>query len=231
MSRPRKQLLLKLGVFLLLGAIVNVAVGMIFVQLNGGRTLPKINSADFTNHRSPTAEEDRWTCENMLPLIAKILGETPTCGTRTAHESLRIGWRRTGIEQEYFLPSRRGSKSSITVAGNSIPAVNAGKYSVSMSKRVDCGWPSYSVRVDLVLATTTGQPFRYEEFRPIWPGFAINTIFYAAMLWLLWFAPGKIKRFIRVHRGRCPACGFIIAPGTAAASGGPCSECGHLLTR
>jgi hypothetical protein len=51
------------------------------------------------------------------------------------------------------------------------------------------------------------------------------------MLWLLWIAPGKINRFIRVHRGRCPACGYIIAPGTAAASpggGGPCSECGHV---
>jgi hypothetical protein len=96
-----------------------------------------------------------------------------------------------------------------------------------MSKRVDCGWPSYSVGVDLVLATTTGQPFRYEEFRPLWPGFAINTIFYAAMLWLLWIAPGKIRRFIRVRGHRCPACGYQIdsAPGI----GPVCSECGAAL--
>jgi hypothetical protein len=60
--------------------------------------------------------------------------------------------------------------------------------------------------------------------RPIWPGFAINTIFYAAMLWLLWIALGKLKRFIRVHRGRCPACGYIIAPGV----GNKCSECGNV---
>jgi tRNA(Ile2) C34 agmatinyltransferase TiaS len=63
----------------------------------------------------------------------------------------------------------------------------------------------------------------------VFPGFAINTIFYAAMLWLLWIAPGKIRRFVRVHRGRCPACGYQIdsAPGI----GPRCSECGHLLTR
>jgi hypothetical protein len=75
---------------------------------------------------------------------------------------------------------------------------------------------------------------RVLPYRVIWPGFAINTVFYAAMLWLLWIArrtPGKIRRFIivrgRVSRGRCPACGYKIAPGTAAASpGGPCSECG-----
>jgi hypothetical protein len=66
--------------------------------------------------------------------------------------------------------------------------------------------------------------------KPIWPGFVINTIFCAALLWLLWIAPGKIRRFIRIRGHRCPACGFIIAPGTAAASGGPCSECGQPLT-
>jgi hypothetical protein len=55
------------------------------------------------------------------------------------------------------------------------------------------------------------------------PGFAINTIFYAAILWLLWLAPGRIRRFIRIRRGRCPSCGYVIAPGTCA--DGLCSEC------
>ena len=81
-----------------------------------------------------------------------------------------------------------------------------------------------------------GAEKRMIPMTPIWPGFAVNTIFYAAMLWLLWIArrtPGKIRRFVRVSRGRCPACGYIIAPGTAAASpgGGPCSECGAATPR
>jgi len=58
-------------------------------------------------------------------------------------------------------------------------------------------------------------------------GFAINTIFYAAMLVILFYGPGKVRRFVRVRRGRCPACGFIIAPGTCAS--GLCSECGATL--
>ena len=41
--------------------------------------------------------------------------------------------------------------------------------------------------------------------RPIWPGFAINTLFYAAILWLLIRGPFALRRFIRVKRGRCPA--------------------------
>jgi hypothetical protein len=60
---------------------------------------------------------------------------------------------------------------------------------------------------------------------PIWPGFAINTIFYAAILWLLWIAPGKVRRFIRIQRHRCPACGYEIAEGV----GPRCSECGAAL--
>jgi hypothetical protein len=61
--------------------------------------------------------------------------------------------------------------------------------------------------------------------RPIWPGFAINTIFYAALLWVLFYGPGKIRRLMRIRRGYCPACGYTIAPGV----GDKCSECGRVL--
>jgi hypothetical protein len=70
---------------------------------------------------------------------------------------------------------------------------------------------------------------RYLPLRPLWPGFAINTIFYAVILALLFYGPGRVRRFVRVRRGRCPACGFIIAPGTCA--NGLCSECGATLPR
>jgi hypothetical protein len=61
---------------------------------------------------------------------------------------------------------------------------------------------------------------RLLPLRPMWPGFAINTIFYAAILWLLWITPGKIRRFIRIRRGRCPACAYPV--GTSPV----CTECG-----
>jgi hypothetical protein len=63
--------------------------------------------------------------------------------------------------------------------------------------------------------------------KPLWPGFAINLIFYAAILWLLWIAPGRIKRVIRIRGHRCPACGYQIAPGGGI--GPVCSECGAAL--
>jgi hypothetical protein len=62
-------------------------------------------------------------------------------------------------------------------------------------------------------------------YEPIWPGFAFNTIFYAAILWLLFFAPGALRRTIRRRRGLCPACAYPI--GTSPV----CTECGTSLLR
>ena len=58
---------------------------------------------------------------------------------------------------------------------------------------------------------------------PVWPGFAINTIFYAVILWVLFFVPGKVKRTLRRRRGLCPACAYPI--GTSEV----CTECGKQL--
>ncbi len=58
---------------------------------------------------------------------------------------------------------------------------------------------------------------------PIWPGFAVNTLFYAAVLWLLICGPFALRRFIRVKRGLCPACAYPRGESDV------CSECGKAL--
>ena len=68
---------------------------------------------------------------------------------------------------------------------------------------------------------------RVIPFTPIHPGFAINTIFYAAILWLLWAAPGAIRRLRRKQRGLCIHCGYDLrgAPPDSA----NCPECGAAV--
>ncbi len=58
--------------------------------------------------------------------------------------------------------------------------------------------------------------------RPIWPGFAVNSLFYAAILWLAIPGPFALRRLIRRRRGLCPACAYDLRHGEHEA----CPECG-----
>src|SRR5688572_23271212 len=61
-------------------------------------------------------------------------------------------------------------------------------------------------------------------YSPLWPGFAINTIFYAAMLYALFAVPGAGRRRLRNKRGQCASCGYSLR-GRGAVSD-RCPECG-----
>ena len=60
--------------------------------------------------------------------------------------------------------------------------------------------------------------------RLIWHGFLINILFYAALLWLPIRGPFALRRIIRRHRGLCPSCGY------PAGDSEVCSECGRPVT-
>jgi hypothetical protein len=66
---------------------------------------------------------------------------------------------------------------------------------------------------------------RLLPLRPIWPGFAINTIFYAAILWLLIPGPFVFRRYIRRRRGLCPWCAYPMGEAEV------CTECGRPLPK
>ncbi len=60
---------------------------------------------------------------------------------------------------------------------------------------------------------------------PLWPGFAVNTLLYAAVLWSLSGGPFILRRLVRVQRGRCVKCGYPRGDTTV------CTECGAELPR
>ena len=72
----------------------------------------------------------------------------------------------------------------------------------------------------------TFPPERYLPLRPIWFGFAINTMLYSATAaggWMLIRAPFMIRRTIRRKHNQCPHCGYPI--GVCAT----CTECGRPI--
>jgi hypothetical protein len=213
--RRRKQLLLKLGVFLLLGVVVNVAVAW------GALWQMRSEFDPFT--------EETYDFRSAKPPLTWSLYRGSVCYMIEA--STNLDYARTDS------PIPKGSLLRST------PIQRDARFLYERG----WGWPAYSLRSlsqcgeteygDLrILEVKGGMNLPNEHFvfenpvlplRPIWPGFAINTIFYAAMLWLLWVAPGKIRRFIRIRGHRCPACGYQIAPGGGI--GPVCSECGAPL--
>ena len=72
----------------------------------------------------------------------------------------------------------------------------------------------------------TGELPLVVPLRPIWSGFAANTIFYAAILWLLCSSPFVVQRLIRRRRGHCIKCGYDLR-GTEHEV---CPECGSPLS-
>jgi len=66
---------------------------------------------------------------------------------------------------------------------------------------------------------------RYLPLKPMLPGFLINTLFYALLLWLLFAFPFTLRRRLRLRNNRCPHCNYPFGESPT------CSECGRDLSR
>jgi hypothetical protein len=116
----------------------------------------------------------------------------------------------------------------------------------TLELRVAAGWPMRSVqglvpagtpslgsraielypdgRAFCVARTMGGKQFvRALPYKPLVLGFAVNAAFYAAILGLLFAAPGRVRRRRRSKRGLCPKCAY------PAGASEVCTECGASL--
>jgi hypothetical protein len=206
-----RRFITRVVVFLLLGAIVNVAVAW-------GRTAFPWQPVDGLTEVAwdanwPTAVPLHW------PLKARRL-----TGTNFAWETVRFTARKFEADDSNDVTKTEAFYIDLHTVGWPAKSMMVEWWDefVLMGKplrktnRFD-GHPSTTVRqVGLPIATG----YLFLPLQPIWPGFAINTIFYSAILWLLFFAPGSVRRMIRRRRGLCPACAYPV--GTSEV----CTECG-----
>ena len=210
-----KLRLFKLVVFLLLGAIVNVAVAWAIVlwtpqepTVPGMAVLPKPIPwprpvpTDWPAPQRQTSGET-WGLSQLLtqalvqPLDAP---RSPGAVSGWGMSLFQAGWPCRCVEAQVAEVKRMG----VPVRTDFRPAVKLPE--------------------TLHFLRVREARYRVLPLRPIWLGFAINTLFYAAILWMLWLSPFVVRRVVRRKRGRCINCGYDLR-GTSEGGGG-CPECG-----
>ena len=223
--------LLIIAIFLLAGAVANVAVAwgcwlgsdrVPNAQLGAMQYLPDTQAMRIAEDLgfSPQISPDG------IPIV-DAYGMTVRCGFRTTLDLIQISQFDT-VEQTY---AQTVSDLSPQIAS----------FSHAVARRFQAGWPTQTMRGYEIAVTsdegdggTASLAFAVREGKPpfpllpIWPAFPVITLSYAVVLWLLIcgpFVPRRVIRAIRVRRGRCPKCAYPM--GTSPL----CSECGHTLPK
>ncbi len=227
-----KRRLLIIAIFLLLGAVVNVAVAwgcaLWTIRVPGGAGRYAISEIWDMVH--PTQADYHWLEES---------------GWKPRPEDDDFVWKAAsreisgfGLERKAFfhypdVKPRGGSFSVATFvirdrSGWPLRALQAEKWLL----QEDVQYPRYESRFAIAIVPVTYswngwiiKDDRLLAYLPIWPGFAVNTLFYATLLWLLIPGPFALRRLIRQRRGVCLACGYDLRHGEHKA----CPECGVTL--
>jgi hypothetical protein len=205
---------LRIFLFLLLGAIANVVVALVFATF-----------ADLDSARPRTS-----TITEVDEFLYLQWREQPGgCELRVVHADGRLA-KVTKIAIATIGPLTPSLKVPPTEVPGWITRVWRSMQADSEFQHVVVqawGWPAFAVasRPDLGHTTRLSGP-AYPHFQnnrrwqPLWPGFAINTAFYAGTLWLLFAAPFALRRRRRIKRGLCPACAYPVGDSAV------CTECG-----
>ena len=229
-----KRRLFKLVLFLVLGAIINVAVawgcGIFAVQVPGGAGRFTTWTVWETVH--PTRRDLEWL--NRSGWQPRPEDEDFTWKT-ASREISGFGLTRKGFfDDQTFKPGRSGRMNCSPLfvirdrTGWPFRCLQAEKWLVN-----DSSGRQYQTRYAVATVPVSYQwsAWRITDTRPlavlpIWPGFAINTIFYAVILWLLTLGPFTARRIIRRRRGLCINCGYDLRGAEHEA----CPECGVETT-
>ena len=230
-----KRRLTKLVVFVLLGAIVNVAVAW------GCALWLDIRKGMSTVYRGPDLHDRRsietlWVVRSSRPGALGL-----SAGRGTSHSSppnllkqrselLVPNWARAQLftwwsdgptqqnESYYGELDARGwpMLSFWSVPGFMLPDPKLPSTPPEGGFRLPMQWTTEHDRQYLRPSTL--------PYRPIWLGIALNTIFYVAIRWLRTIGQDTARRVNRRKRGQCIKCCYDLRghPG----GGGACPECG-----
>ena len=235
-----KHLITKVVLFLLLGAIVNVAVAWSSALWADAMAL-KYVSATKKGHTA--VDHPRWT-------VSIIQGSSSTHVISNATRKLpgRSGplpHNATKEEIDAWIDGQaiRVPKDIVKVpywSRTRSPPMESDYQAIGLWEEAR-GWPMRSLvwhysrqpsngieikRWSFALSGTQGPVGlpRALPLRPIPLGFFINSLIYALCLWMLVSAPRDLRRYFRNKRGQCLKCGYDMRGSTVDSK--VCPECG-----
>ena len=216
-----KRRLLIVAVFLLAGAVVNVAVAWVCVIWSMRPPAYTLEGAGTAVGPWPAAVPSEWPSKPSVRMTKTSFGAAGLSGFDRDLELKYLQWSlRAGLPfHSLYLVRNRTEEAD--------PRFPRGPNNYVTP---DLGRPT-SLREGIQIPPSLYRRWSKSELwgrnlptMPFWPGFAVNTIFYAATLWLLICGPFTLRRIRRVRRGLCPACGYDLRYGEHDA----CPECGRL---
>jgi predicted RNA-binding Zn-ribbon protein involved in translation (DUF1610 family) len=206
-----KRWMLKLGLLVVGGAIINVAVAWGISEYSLHRYQNEMVSCHFVAFIK--MREGRVRSDGQIGVDGYTLSQIQAMPIDEAFQHFRsVGLRfETKAAQEGFDDFRSVGFHYRYTANRNGEHVSA----------LRTGLPLKCIAGPVLWQRLNSMSF--EMRHPLWPGFAINTIFYAAILWVLFAAPGAVRRRLRRKRGQCAACGYSLRDITS----GKCPECGE----
>lgn len=220
----RRAIIKRVIVFLVLGAIVNVAVAWTCAFASHTTSAVGVQSSASIPPHVPSEIDSSWFKSNGIALMF-LAQQSAGRGVRM----YQIGLEESGGGSNGFRTFRW---IHLEAVGLPFPSLRALGYLGWMPSSGEgkgsriWEWHGAVQRFGKVqgqiLYFTYNKYARPIPLRPLWPGFAVNTLFYATLLWLLLFGPPALRRFIRRKRGRCVACAYDLR----GVSHVRCPECG-----
>ncbi len=193
---------------LLLGALLTVAVAWAPVVWPGMVTGGVVEVSEDLTH-----EEMQWWEFAMSPRF----DDKPTVAYRIVTSPVLFEFVQLISNEALGGPSAMRWRSGL-------PARSMGHFSWTANS----GNPKTAIwhptgRWDIRVHRRGGLDLITLPLTPLWPGFVIDTTFFAALAAVIRFGWRWVVRRTRLARGRCPACNYPV--GTSPV----CTECGEAL--
>ncbi len=190
-----KRATVRIVLFLFLGAIINVAVAWgcivaVPIALRPAEITIRELSADYQQvrciQRAFGRTRETWGDRYALPVVIDSglpFGQRPAVGS----------WERTGWPMRTLYCSTSAHELTYTTdAGEVLAAGSEGE--------IDKGLKLSPERFTVSTSTLRVATWRALPLRPIWPGFGVNTIIYAALAWLFFGGVSQTRRYIQRKR-------------------------------